>query len=279
MTEEFVHACTVCAAQKSGNQAPAGLLLPLPIPHRPWSHISMDFITGLPPSAGNTVICVIVDCFSITAHFVPLPKLPLAKETAELVVQEVVRYHGVPCDIVSDRGPQFYLKAFWALFETSVSLSSGYHPQSNGQTERVNPEVENYLRCMVSSNLGSWSQRLSWAEIAHNQLWSSSTGMSPFEAQLGYIPPFFPSQQAESAVPSADAAVARCRQAWKRALVHAAGRHRMQANQRRRPSPTFRPGQRVWLSTRNLPLRTESKFTPRFIGPFVVDRRVNPVAY
>lgn len=94
----------------------------------------------------------------------------------------------------SNRGPQFtskYWKVYWAFFETSWSLSSGYHPQSSGQTERVNQEVETYPCCMVFSNPRSWRQRLSWEEIVHNSLWSSSTGMPLFDAQLGYIPTFF----------------------------------------------------------------------------------------
>lgn len=282
----FVAACQTCSRQKSSNQRPSGLLHPLPIPHRPWSHISMDFISGLPQSRGNTVILVIVDRFSKAAHFVPLQKLPSAKETADIVVREVVRHHGVPADVVSDRGPQFascFWKAFWSLLNTSVSLSSGYHPESNGQTERVNQELEKYLRCITADNPSTWSQELMWAEIAHNQLVSSSTGMSPFEVQYGFQPPLFPDQQKASAVPSADASVKRCRRAWKKArrtLLKVSARYQRQANKRRQLGPSFRVGQKVWLSTKNLPLRIESKkFTPRYIGPFRILRRVNPVAY
>ena len=86
----------------------------------------MDFITGLPTSTGNKVILVVVDQFSKAAHFIALPKLPSARETADLVLQHVVRIHGVPSDIVSDCGPQFaarFWKAFWSLFDASVSLS------------------------------------------------------------------------------------------------------------------------------------------------------------
>ncbi len=136
----FVKACPVCAQQKSSNQRPAGLLHPLPIPQRPWSHISMDCITGLPVSEGNSVVLV-VDRFSKASHFIALPKLPSAKDTAEIVLQNIARINGIPVDIVTDQGPQFmsrYWRAFWSLFGSSVSLSSGFHPQSNGQTERVN---------------------------------------------------------------------------------------------------------------------------------------------
>ena len=107
----FVAACTVCAQNKTPRQAPSGLLQSLPVPRRPWSHICLDFVTGLPPSDGNTVILAVVDRFSKAAHFIPLPKLPSAKETA----QHVIRIHVFPVDIVSERVPQFSSQ-FWKEF-------------------------------------------------------------------------------------------------------------------------------------------------------------------
>ena len=101
-------------------------------PRRPWSHIALDFVTGLPPSHGNTTILTVVDRFSKSVHLVPLPKLPSAKETADLLVQHVFRLHGLPVDVVSDRGPQFtsnFWRAFCNLLGAKVSLSSGFHPQ------------------------------------------------------------------------------------------------------------------------------------------------------
>uniref|UniRef100_A0A3Q3ALY7 Gypsy retrotransposon integrase-like protein 1 n=1 Tax=Kryptolebias marmoratus TaxID=37003 RepID=A0A3Q3ALY7_KRYMA len=161
--KEFVTACSTCAHFKSSNQPPAGLLQPLAIPSRPWSHISLDFVTGLPPSQGNTVILTIIDRFSKSAHFIPLPKLPTALETAKILTQQVFRLHGIPIDIVSDRGPQFTSQV-WQNFcrglGARVSLTSGYHPQSNGQLERCNQELEVALRCLASDNPTTWSRRL-----------------------------------------------------------------------------------------------------------------------
>ncbi len=141
----FVLACSVCATSKTSNRPPAGLLQPLSVPSRPWSHISLDFVTGLPPSQGNTAVLTVVDRFSKATHFIPLPKLPSARETAVAVIDHVFRIHGLPTDVVSDRGPQFISK-FWRefcrLLGASVSLSSGFHPQSNGQTERANQDLE-----------------------------------------------------------------------------------------------------------------------------------------
>ncbi len=142
---EFVLACSVCARGKTSNRPPEGLLQPLLVPSRPWSHIALDFVTALPPSLGNTVVLTVVDRFSKAAHFIPLPKLPSAKETAATVVNHVFRIHGLPADVVSDRGPQFVSK-FWRefcrLLGATVSLSSGFHPQTNGQTERANQDLE-----------------------------------------------------------------------------------------------------------------------------------------
>uniref|UniRef100_A0A8K9WTB0 Gypsy retrotransposon integrase-like protein 1 n=1 Tax=Oncorhynchus mykiss TaxID=8022 RepID=A0A8K9WTB0_ONCMY len=284
-TRRFVAACSVCAQTKSGNSPPAGRLRPLPIPSRPWSHIALDFVTGLPSSAGKTVILTVVDRFSKAAHFIPLAKLPSAKETAQIIIENVFRIHGLPSDVVSDRGPQFtsqFWREFCRLIGASVSLSSGFHPQSNGQAERANQTIGRILRSLSFRNPASWSEQLPWAEYAHNSLPSSATGLSPFQSSLGYQPPLFSSQFAESSVPSAQAFVQRCERTWKR-VRSALCRYRTQtvraANKRRTKSPRYCRGQRVWLSTQNLPLKTASrKLTPRFIGPFRISRVINPVA-
>lgn len=132
---EFVKACFICAHNKTPHQPNSGLLRPLPIPERPWSHIALDFVTGLPLSHGHTVIWMVVDRFSKAANFIPLKKLPTSKETADTLVHHVFSLHGIPKDIVSDRGPQFISemwKAFCAALGATVSLSSGHHLQSNG---------------------------------------------------------------------------------------------------------------------------------------------------
>ncbi len=150
----------------------------------------MDFITGLPPSKGKTTILPIVDRFLKAAHFIPLSKLPSASETVDLLVHHVVRLHGIPTDIVSDRGPQFVSQvwqAFWRAVGATSSLSSGFHPQTNGQSERANQCLENTLRCLTETHPQSWSEHLSWAEYSHNSLINSSTGLSPFQVSLGAV--------------------------------------------------------------------------------------------
>ncbi|KAI5627233.1 hypothetical protein C0J50_13205 [Silurus asotus] len=154
-TRDFVAACPDCAQHKNPRGCPQGLLRPLPIPKRPWSHIAMDFVTGLPISSGNTVVMPVIDRFSKMGHFIALPKLPSAKETTKLALQLIFRLHGFPRDIVSDRGPQFsaqFWREFCRLLGISTSLSSGFHPQTDGQTERLNEDLETALASFAVRN-------------------------------------------------------------------------------------------------------------------------------
>ncbi len=225
-----------------------------------------------------------MDRFSKAAHFIPLPKLPSAKETADTVVDHVFRIHGFPADVVSDRGPQFVSK-FWRefcrLLGATVSLSSGFHPQTNGQTERANQDLERVLQCLVTQNPTSWCQQLSWVEYVHNSLQVSSTGLSPFECSLGYQPPLFPSMESEVAVPSAHAFVQRCHCTWTRAretLLRVGAGTKAKADHHRSRPPIYVVGQKVWLSTKNIPLRSVcNKLAPKFIGPFPVTKIISPV--
>lgn len=238
----------------------------------------MDFVTGLPPSGGNNTILTIVDRFSKVVHFVPLPKLATALETANLLITHVFRLDCIPQEIVSDRGPQFtsqvwrtYCKALGA----TSSLTSGYHPQSNRQTEHTN-HLETSLRCVASRLPSSWATHLPWVEYAHNTLVSSATGMSPFMVNHGYQPPLIPSQEMDIAVPSVQAQFScvhggRPEQLWA-GLWSAGGPP---------PDPSF-PLQ-GWtagmaLNTRP-PVQLESlKMSAKLIGPYTINKVVNPSA-
>uniref|UniRef100_A0A3B3HRL8 Integrase catalytic domain-containing protein n=1 Tax=Oryzias latipes TaxID=8090 RepID=A0A3B3HRL8_ORYLA len=259
------------------------LLQPLPTPSRPWSHIAVDFVTGLPDSQGHTVIFTVIDRFSKFCHFIPLHQLPTASETADILVQHIFRHHGIPSDIVSDRGPQFISqvwKAFCSALGATVSLTSGYHPQSNGQAERANQELEASLRCLAADNPSDWSKYLVWVEYAHNSHPSSATGISPFEASLGFSPPLFPSHELDLAVPSVQDHLQRCQRVWqqtKAALTRTKESNCRTANRHRVVGPDYRPGQKVWLSARNIPIQaTSRKLAPRYIGPYTIDKIINP---
>lgn len=149
-TRTFI-AASICAHGKSLHQHPAGLLQSLSTPWCPWSHIALDFVTGLPLSERNAIIMTVVDRFPRSAHFVPLLKLPSA-EMGYLLAQHVFCFHRLPKDIISDRGLQFTFRvwcSFCVALKAIMSLSSFYYPQSNGQTERMNQILENTLQCMA----------------------------------------------------------------------------------------------------------------------------------
>ncbi|GJW92902.1 transposon ty3-G gag-pol polyprotein [Tanacetum coccineum] len=179
--------CQICQRFKSDSMQPAGLLQPLPIPERVMEDISMDFIEGLSISNGFSVIMVVVDRLSKYAHFIPL-RHPVARE----FVNSIVRLHGFPSTVVSDRDKVF-ISSFWqSLFKlqgTVLCMSSSYHPQMDGQTEVVNRTLEQYLRCFTADKPKKWTEWLPWAEYSYNTSTHTSTKLMPFQIVYGRLPP------------------------------------------------------------------------------------------
>jgi hypothetical protein len=182
----YLATCDTCRCVKAIHMKTAGLLQSLPIPTWKWEDISMDFIVGLPRTAkGYHSIWVIIDRLTKIAHFIPVKvKYPVIAY-AELYIARILNLHGVPKTIVLDHGPQFVSK-FWEELHKSLGTkllhSSAYHPQTSGQTERVNQILEDMLRACVLEFPQKWDDCLRLAEFAYNNSYQESMKMAPFEA-------------------------------------------------------------------------------------------------
>ncbi|KAL0556899.1 hypothetical protein IC582_005416 [Cucumis melo] len=266
---EFVSKCLVCQQVKAPRQKPAGLLQPLSIPEWKWENVSMDFITGLPRTLrGFTVIWVVVDRLTKSAHFVPGKSTYTASKWAQLYMSEIVRLHGVPVSIVSDRDARFTSK-FWKGLQTAMGtrldFSTAFHPQTDGQTERLNQVLEDMLRACALEFPGSWDSHLHLMEFAYNNSYQATIGMAPFEALYGRC----------------------CRSpvCWGeiRSRMHTAQSRQKSYADVRRKDLEFEVGDKVFLKVAPMKgvLRFErrGKLSPRFVGPFEILERIGPVAY
>ncbi|KAL0172449.1 hypothetical protein M9458_032760, partial [Cirrhinus mrigala] len=278
----YVKGCSVCAISSTPLRLPEGKLVPLPIPRRPWSHLGVDFATDLPPSNRYTTIFVVVDRFSKACKLIPLRGPPTALEAAEALFLHVFHNFGLPEDIMSDRGPQFISRVwrgFFRLLGVFVSLSSGYHPQTNGQTERKIQEIRRYLWAYCHEHQDTWSQFLPWAEYAQISLRQDPTGLTPFQCVLGFQPLLFPWSGELSEVPAVDYWFQESERVWDSAHVHLQReirRHKNNADAHCSNNPIYQPGDRVWLSTQDIRLRLPSKkLSPWYIGPFPTARQIN----
>ncbi|CAI7798633.1 unnamed protein product [Closterium sp. NIES-53] len=187
----FALLCLTGLAMKSTRQRPAGLLQPLEPPERPWQQVTMDFVTGMPARpSGNDAVLVVVDRLTKMAHFAPCRTTITAEETERLFISTVVRLHGIPSAIISDRDPKFtskFWKETWAQYGTKLQFSSTYHPQTNGQTERTNQTMEQLIRTNCPDP-ARWEDSLAMLEFAFNNAPSSTTNHSPFFLNYGMDP-------------------------------------------------------------------------------------------
>jgi hypothetical protein len=284
----FVANCDSCQRNKAQTVKPAGKLAPLPIPSKKWESIGIDFVTQLPcTDSGFDAVMVVVDRLSKLVHFIPTTTTATAADTARLFVDNVVKAHGLPAAIVSDRDSKFTSK-FWqavcALFGIKQAMSTSFHPQTDGQTERMVRVLGEYLRHFVSPAQNDWDQLLASAEFAVNDTYQASIGTTPFFMTYGQHP-LTPARAAfgKSNVPAAvdfASVIQQAVQRGKTLLLAAQQRQKAYYDSKRRML-AFKPGQKVLLSTEHIRLKSPGtqKLLPRFIGPFAVVQRVGENAY
>ena len=190
--KEYVQSCNECQQHKARRGKTQPPLEPLAIPEGPWEHITMDFITGLPEvESGENAILTVVDKFSKMAIFIPCKDTTDSKETANLLIKYVYSKHGIPKRVTTDRGPQFaskFTKHVYEMLGITPAMSTAYHPQTDGQSERMNQELEQYLRFYVNERQDDWIEYLPTAEFAHNNRIHASTRHSPFKILYGRDP-------------------------------------------------------------------------------------------
>uniref|UniRef100_A0A803T4V2 Gypsy retrotransposon integrase-like protein 1 n=1 Tax=Anolis carolinensis TaxID=28377 RepID=A0A803T4V2_ANOCA len=280
--------CDLCAENKTTPGKPQGLLQTVVEPTRPWECIAMDFVGELPPSRGCRYIWTVLDLFSKQAHFVPLQKLPSAEKLAELYIKHIYRLHGCPEKVISDRGVQFTAR-FWGKFLQMLgaerSLSSAFHPMTNGGVERTQQTLGQFLRIYSNRRQNDWADLLPFAEVAFNGATHSATGRSPFEIVYGQeVAPFpkLPEWKEEGEFEGREWQT-RIRAGWQdvaAALRETQRKYKLFADRKRREGETIEEEDLVWLSTKNLSLGFPSKkLSPRYIGPFRVSKRINEVTY
>lgn len=286
-SKEYVESCIRCRMAKTVSRKPAGLLQSLQIPSRRWEQVSLDFIVGLPLTPkGNDAILTLVDSLSKMAHFVPTRSTATAEDTIELLADRLVRYHGLPRVLVSDRDVRFVSeiwRRFCEKFKIKQAMSSAWHPQTDGQTERVHRTLEQILRTYIQHDEAQWELLLPAVELAYNCTVHSSTGMTPFEVMIGENPLRAVDLELEQELqPTSSPPMTKifC-QLVDRAAVHireAQAAQKFYADKNRREEE-FEVGDFVWVSTRYMQPRGCAKFQPKFVGPFKVLKRVGKVAY
>lgn len=286
----YVRACELCVRTKTPRTAPPGFLQPLPIPFRPWLDVSVDYITPLPEcTVQGTVfkhLLVVVCRLTKMRHLIPVPTLD-TQDLADAFVSRVYCLHGTPENVVSDRGTQF-VSQFWrelsARLNVSLRPSSAFHPETDGQTERINSAIEQYLRAFVSFHQDDWVRWLPLAEFAGNNVVSETTGVSPFFANYGFNPQI----GTEPRPPCPPVLTKAQRQEFHRAheigdrfskileQLQALARQSQQryednANIKRTDAPQYQEGDLVYVDARNMKTnRPAKKLDDKWIGPYKV---------
>ena len=280
--EDYCRSCAVCAANKSSNELPAGLLKPLPIPESPWDSVGIDFVGPLPMSKeGHDYILVLIDRFTKMAKMRACTTKITASETGRLLIDMMLDVGKLPSSIVSDRDVRFTGAAWgqlWRGLKTELKMSTAYHPQTDGQTERMNRTMQTMLRSYAEKR-EDWEQWLPFVAAAYNSTQQESTKRTPFELNFADERSIDPlkwameegKQSGRGVSVEAERTLEEMRTIWKETrarLVLEQEKQRKYADQHRR-DVKYEAGDSVYLSTRNLQTY-RGKLQDKWCGPYVV---------
>lgn len=284
--KNYVDACDLCLRTKTFPAKPMGPLQPNQAPEGPWQIITADLITGLPEVDGYNAMAVVVDRFTKQVHISPTTDTVTAEGLADIYLRDVFKLHGIPRQVISDRGPQFaakYMRHLLKCLHVKSSLSTAYHPRTDGQTERMNQEVEQYLRLYTSRRQDDWVKHLPLAEFAINSREHSATHQSPFFMLYGYHPTFQISLPSVSQTPAVDErlkALKEVQEDTQGALELAAERMKRYFDQHVQEAPQFEVGDKVWIDAKNLAISQPSrKLTYKRLGPYEITKKIGPLNY
>ena len=282
----YTKTCDRCNQTKVLPAKPRGKLTPTQIPKDIWQTISVDLITGLPSSHGYNAIMVVVDRLSKLIHVVPTTDNVTSYGVARLYRDNVWKHHGLPEEIISDRGSIFislFMKELNSILGIKTSASTAYHPQTDGQTERVNQEVEQYLRLFVNHRQDDWAEWLALAEFTYNNRIQSSTRQTPFMLNNGRHPRMGTEPFRKSKVDGVDQFVDKMtlmRQEATSALHKAADDMAKFYDRTHGQAPSYQVGDKVWLDGKDLRTnRPNKKLDDRRYGPFTVIEVIGPNSY
>ncbi|ESK86547.1 reverse transcriptase-rnase h-integrase [Moniliophthora roreri MCA 2997] len=282
----FVDGCAKCQESKTVTHPNKPPLLPIEGEKDvlPFSKITMDLITDLPESGGYDTVLVVVDHSSTKGViFTPCNKTVDAEQTATLLLNNVYKRFGLPDKIISDRDPRFAAKVFQELGKqlgVKHMMSTAFHPQTDGESERVNQELEVFLRLFCSRQQDKWAEFLPFAEFAHNNRTHSTMKKSPFYLMMGYNPRPLPTVFTKTMIPSIEARLSELKKLREEtySLMELA-RRKMEGTTKRTFTP-FTVGQKVWLEGKNLNFGYPSKkLAPKREGPFKIETVLGPVMY
>ncbi|GJW16852.1 putative reverse transcriptase domain-containing protein [Tanacetum coccineum] len=286
----YVSKCLTCAKVKAEHQRQSGLLVQPEIPQWKWDNITMDFVTKLPKSSqGYDTIWVIVDRLTKSAIFIPMKETDPLEKLARMYLKEVVTRHGIPVSIICDRDPRF-ASNFWRSLQkalgTSLDMSTAYHPQTDGQSERTIQTLEDMLRACVIDFGNGWVKHLPLVEFSYNNSYHASIKAAPFEALYGRKcrSPVCWAEVGEVQLTGPEIVQETTEKIIqvKQRMQAARDRQKSYADLKRKPME-FEVGDKVMLKVSPwkgvVRFGKRGKLNPRFVGPFKVIKRVGDVAY